>query len=507
MNVSASIRALTAGCTTIVLLALLFRRWPYLSNGTTVALSFLIVVLLVAATARLSAAVATSIVAMVAFNYFFLPPLGRLTIADPQNWIALIAFLAVSLVASHLSALASERTKEAMTRRDELSRLFDLSRDVLLITDSEAANASLAAFISRRFDLDYVAICLPRGPEWIVSESGSRGDTLNPRDLTAAFEIATAFSGSGAGSDQPGEPAGRAAPHATGHLTLAIGADQVPGVPLRLGTKPIGLLIAAGRPIESGTLDALAGLAAIAIERTQFLEDRKSADLARQGEQLKSALLASLGHDLRTPLTAIRVAADNVRSSWADEQERREQSEIIVTEVDRLTRLFHNILEMARIDAGAVTHDARWVAPSEIVDAARSRVEHALRGHPVDLAVESDRLVRLDPRLAAAALSHLLENAAQYTPDLARIHVGAMVTDEGLTITVRDHGPGIAPGDLPHVFDRFYRGAGAHARRPGTGMGLAIARGILAVEGGRISVENCDDGGARFTISVPAQVK
>lgn len=507
MTISASVRALTIGCAGIVLLTWLFRRLPNLSNGTTVALSFLIVVLMVAATARLWAAVATSIVAMVAFNYFFLPPLGRLAISDPQNWIALIAFLAVSLVASNLSAVASERAEEAMTRRDELSRLFDLSRDVLLITDSEAANASLAAFIARRFDLDYVAICLPHGSEWLVSESGSQGYTLNPADLTAAFAQAGDLGGSGGGSAQPNEMADEAARAAAGHLTLTIGEQQVRSVPLRLGAKPIGLLAAAGRPIEPGTLDALAGLAAIAIERTQFLEDRKSADLARQGEQLKSALLASLGHDMRTPLTAIRVAADNVRSSWPDERERREQSEIIVTEVDRLTRLFQNILEMARIDAGAVTHDARWVAPSEIVDAARSRVEHALRGHPVDLAVESDRLVRLDPRLAAAALSHLLENAAQYTPDLAKIHVGAMVTDDGLTITVRDHGPGIAPGDLPHVFDRFYRGAGAHTRRPGTGMGLAIARGILAVEGGRISVENCVDGGARFTIAVPAQVK
>src|SRR4051812_8350582 len=171
MRVSAPVGPLIAGSVSIVVLALLFRRWPYLSNGTTVALSFLIVVLLVAATARLWAAVATSIVAMVAFNFFFLPPLGRLTIADPQNWVALIAFLAVSLVASNLSALANQRTEEATTRRDELSRLFDLSRDVLLITDSEAANASLAAFIARRFDLDYVAICLPRGAEWIISES------------------------------------------------------------------------------------------------------------------------------------------------------------------------------------------------------------------------------------------------------------------------------------------------------------------------------------------------
>src|SRR4029079_18436166 len=139
---------------------------------------------------------------------------------------------------------------------------------------------------------------------------------------------------------------------------------------LRLGAKPIGLLASAGRPSERTTCAAVAGLTAIAIERAQFLDDRKAADLARQGEALKSALLASLGHDLRTPLTAIRVAASNLQASWPDEGERREQSELILTEVDRLTRLFQNILEMARIDAGAVTEHARWVSPSEIIEAA-----------------------------------------------------------------------------------------------------------------------------------------
>jgi two-component system sensor histidine kinase KdpD len=206
-------------------------------------------------------------------------------------------------------------------------------------------------------------------------------------------------------------------------------------------------------------------------------------------------------------LTAIRVAAGNLQASWPNEEERREQSDLILTEVDRLTRLFQNILEMARIDAGAVTQDARWVAPSEIVEAARSRVEHALRGHAVDVAIDSEQLVRLDPRLTAAALSHLLENAAQYGPAQSPIDVRASVAKEGLTIAVRDRGPGIPPADLPHVFERFYRGVNTRQRRAGTGMGLAIARGVLAVERGRIIAENCDGGGACFTMVVPAEVK
>jgi two-component system sensor histidine kinase KdpD len=278
-------------------------------------------------------------------------------------------------------------------------------------------------------------------------------------------------------------------------------------VPLRFGTKAVGLLAAAGRPVEPGTLDALAGVAAIAIERAQFLEERKAAELARQSEELKSALLASLGHDLKTPLTAIRVAASNLQASWLQEADRREQSDLILAEVERLSRLFQNILEMARIDAGAIATDVRWVHPAEIFEAARDQVEHTLRQHQVDAELESELLVRLDPRLTASALAHLLENAAQYAGAGSPITVKMSVSPEGLAAKVRDHGPGIAPADLPHLFDRFYRGTEARRRISGTGMGLSIARGMLAAEHGRVWAENCPDGGAEFTIVVPAESK
>jgi two-component system sensor histidine kinase KdpD len=484
VSISTDVRRLAFGIAGVVALAQLLRWWTPASNPATAALGLLIVVLLVAASSRLWVAVATSFTAMLVFNFLFLPPIGSFTISDPENWIALLAFLAVTLVASHLSAVARLRTAEAETRRDELGRLFDLSRDVLLVTESRQANASLAGFIARRFNLDFVVIAVPHGSDWVVYQGGSQELVLDPADLAAAIGSADAL-----------------------HRLMTIGARAVRVVPLRIGSKPIGVLAVSGRPIEAGTLDAVAGLAAIAIERAQFLDDRESAELARRSEELKSALLASLGHDLRTPLTAIRVAASNLQASWPDEQERRDQSEVIRTEVDRLTRLFQNILEMARIDAGAVTQETRWVAPSEIVDAARSRVEHALRGHTVDVAIDSDRLVRLDPRLTAAALSHLLENAAQYAPADSPIAVRASVAGDGLTIAVRDRGPGIAALDLPHVFERFYRGVNTNRRGSGTGMGLAIARGVLAIERGRIVADNCDGGGACFTIVVPAEVK
>jgi two-component system sensor histidine kinase KdpD len=246
---------------------------------------------------------------------------------------------------------------------------------------------------------------------------------------------------------------------------------------------------------------------AIAIERAQFLEERKTGELTRQSEELKTALLASVGHDLRTPLTAIRVAAANIQTASLTPDERMDQTNLILAEVERLTRLFQNILEMARIDAGGIAAESRWTHPSEIVAAARGQTQQTLHQHEVSVNVDRDVPVQLDPRLTATALAHVLENAAQYAPAGSTIDIHARITDEGLVIQVRDHGAGIAPADLPHLFERFYRGDAAKARASGTGMGLWIARGLLAAEQGRLWAENCPDGGAQFTIVVPASAK
>ena len=489
-------RHLTAALLAVTVVTLVMSRWLQVSNAATVSTTYLLVVLLVAATSRLRVAVVTSIAAMLCLNFFFLPPVGTFTIADPQNWVALFAFLVVSLVASHLSAVAHARTAEALGRRDELARLFDLSRDVLQMTDSREALAALARAVARRFDLEFVAVAMPRANEWDVFDAGVRSIHLDRRDLTHAFAAAQASI----------EFDAYARTYA-GHRTATIDGQTIRLVPLRVGTRPIGILAASGRPVEAGTLDTLAGVVAIGIERAQLLEERKAAELTRQSEQLKTALLASLGHDLRTPLTAIRVAASNIKVSEISPELRLEQSDLILSEVERLTRLFENVLEMARIDAGAIATEARWTHPSEIVAAARNQVEHAIRGHKLEVAIDADVPVRLDPRLTAAALAHLLENAAQYTPSGSTIEVVARLTGDGLTLDVRDHGPGIAPADMPRLFERFYRGTAARSRMSGTGMGLWIVRGLLAAEQGRVWAENCPDGGARFTIVVPAAVK
>ncbi|RPJ74050.1 MAG: DUF4118 domain-containing protein, partial [Acidobacteria bacterium] len=429
-------RRLLAALGAVAAVTLVYGRWLHVSNPATVSTTYLLVVLLVATRSRFWIAAVTSLAAMLCFNYFFLPPVGTLTIADPPNWVALLVFLAVSLVASNLSAVARARTTEAVSRRDELARLFDLSRDVLLMTESREAMAMLARAIARRFDLAHVAIAMPPPPEWTFFEGGSASVTLDRQ------EIADAFSAAG----KTLEFDAHARTYAGHRTTVSPDGTAVRLVPLRVGTKPVGVLAASGRPVEAGTLDALAGVVAIAIERAHLLEERTAAELTRHSEQLKSALLASLAHDLRTPLTAIRIAASNVGGSWLSDGERAEQGEIILAEVERLTRLFQNVIEMARIDAGAVSTDARWTYPSEIVAAARDQVEQSLRRHRLDVHTQDDVAVRVDPRLVAAALAQILQNASQYTPPGTTVRLEAGVADGALTVRVRDHGPGLMPG-------------------------------------------------------------
>jgi two-component system, OmpR family, sensor histidine kinase KdpD len=340
----------------VALVTLLFTRVINVNNGATVALVFLLVVLLVAATSRFWAAAVTSIAAVFCFNFFFIPPVGTLNVADPENWVALAAFLAVSLVGSNLSSAIRERERAA-------------------------------------------------------------------------------------------------------------------------------------------------------VDRLHLLEERKHAEIARQREALSSALLASIGHDLRTPLTALKVAAINLQSNALSADDRDEQADVVITEVERLTRLFENILDMARIDAQAVAATRRWVHPSEIWEAALDQVSHSFSRHAIDLKLDEAVMVFLDPRLTAAALTRVLENAAKYAPLDTTISIAMRAAPAEFTITVSDQGPGIAPADLPRIFDRFFRGELTGRRVGGTGMGLPIARGLLLAENGRITAENRSEGGTRVTMIVPAEMR
>ena len=240
-------------------------------------------------------------------------------------------------------------------------------------------------------------------------------------------------------------------------------------------------------------------VAVVATKLSASAQDRARARLA-------DTLLASLSHDMRTPLTAVRVAVDNLRRPLGDE-ERAAQAAAAAAELERLTLLMEHMLDMAHIDAGAVRVERQWVATTDIVDAALAHVRHTLTGHPVVVETADDREVQLDPRLTSSALSHLLENAARYSPDGSRIVIAGRVEGDGLHVSVTDQGPGLDPEEIEHLFDRWYRGRAGQQTAPGAGMGLAIARGLVDAAGGRAWAENAPGAGARFSLTVPGPVR
>ena len=484
---------LLGGVLTIAAVAFVMRTLPQVSP-TTVALALLLIVLGIATFGRLWIATVTAVTATLAFNFFFLPPLGTLTIADAQNWIALFAFLVVAVIASNLSAAVQARAREAIARRNEVTRLFDLTRDVLLTTETTGAIEALARHVARRFELSRVAICLPGDQGWRVYQGASEDVTIASQMLDMALAKARGVVEFDARQRAYG-----------GHVRVGSNQD-ISIVPLRHGTKAIGLLAASSSTIDIGALDALAGVVAIAIERAQFLVERDAAELVRQKADLASALLASLSHDLRTPLTAIRVAVENLCEELPAE-ERREQSRAAISELSRLTRLVQDILDMARIDAAAIRVDRDWVTAEEVVDAAIAYVRPTLEGRPLRVNAAGDLEVEIDPRLASGALSHILENAAQYSPAGREIAVDARVDHDGLHIAVTDQGPGLDAGELEHLFERFYRGQSARQTTFGTGMGLSITRGLLAAAGGRVWAENVPGGGAKFSLVIVGAVR
>lgn len=479
-----------------VLAASIGLRAAHVANATTVALGYLLVTLFVASMGDVIAAVTTSVAATLCFNFFFLPPVGTLTIADPHNWIALFSFLAVSIVASRLSTNARARAQEALDRRNEVTRLFDLTRDILLTTEREGALAVIARHVARRFELDIVAICVPQGQDgWQIHQGGVTTPELPDEELDRALASSTGAVEFDARTRSYG-----------GHREISTGDGQVSVAPVRIGSRTIALLATAGRALEPGTRDAVAGIVAIALERSQFLEERRGAELARHRAELASALLAALSHDLRTPLTAIRTAVTNLDSAALPEAQRREQARVAAGELERLTRLFDEILDMARIDAGTVRPRRAWTTPAEVVEAAMSHAAPALAGRDVRIDAREDQAVEIDPRLAASGLVHLLENAARYAP-AGQIVVRGWTDGDGLRLEVRDEGPGMQPQELERLFEPFYRGEVFRARVPGTGMGLAITRGLVAADGGRVWAENIAPAGARFSIAVPGRTR
>jgi two-component system sensor histidine kinase KdpD len=455
--------------------ALTFVDFKLKVNHTTVALMFLVMVLLTSAYWGLRYAVVMAVVATAAFNFFFLPPIGTFTIADPQNWVALFAFLVTALVASNLAERARREAEGAKQRRREVERLFSLSQRLLASENVLELLNALPLYVQETFSVGSVAVMATDHP------------TIYRSSLDVEFEETVLRS-----TLLRGEPITQAA---------------VSYVPLRLGMRAVGALAVTGDALSRETLDALGSLAGLAIERARALEALSKNRAEQEHERLRTALLDSVTHEFRTPLTSIKASVTTLLSgAGLEEQGKRELLTVIDEETDRLNRLVGEASEMAQLDAGMFKLDLQPHAIEEALELALQDAKATLENHPVEVMAAADLpKARMDLARIREVLMHLLENAGKYSDPGAPIKVTSEVKGDRLMTSIADRGPGIDSFEQSLIFEKFYRGQHQRYTAPGTGMGLAIAKVIVEAHGGTIGVVSQLGSGSVFSFSLPLE--
>ena len=446
-------------------------------NPTTAALTFLIGVLIVSATWGLRPAIFMAVFATLAFNYYFLPPIGTLTIADPQNWVALFAFLVTAIIASQLAERARREAQSANERRCEAERLYKFSQ--LLLSSENVAELlnAIPMYIVESFGVEAAAISLTSRTDVYRSGVVAR-DVLDRHDLQLVA--------------MRGEP--KTDPE-----------HKVVFIPLRMGLRIVGSMGLSGAQLSRETLEAMSSLIAIAIERAGAVEKLGKAEAARESEQLRSALLDSVTHEFRTPLTAIKASVTSLLSNPnLDGAQRLELLTVVNEESDRLNHLVGEAAQMAQLDAHKVELKLGQHQIQEAVQDAMEKSKAALANHPVNVLLpENLPPVRIDVDRISEVISQLLENAAKYSPLDSPISIRGEVKDQKVMTSIADRGPGIDDFEQSLIFEKFYRGRNQRLQVQGTGMGLAIAKAIVEAHGGEIGVTSQLGRGSVFYFTVP----
>src|SRR6202790_2367548 len=445
-------------------------------NQTTVALSFLLAILAVSAVWGMAVSVFTSVVAMLSFNYFFLPPVGTFTIADPQNWVALVSFLVTSTVGSQLSARIRKEADEANLRRREVERLYRFSRKLLGEGNVIQLMNAIPDYIVESFEAGAAELFLPQKEKFY--RSGFGASHLDEVKTKTAF------------------------------LNDEVTIDSQTGeyfLPIRLGVRAIGSLGISGPQLSRQSVDAISSLVAIAVERARAVEQLGQTEAAREGERLKSALLDSITHDFRTPLTSMKASVGSLLTSeHSDPQQTRALLTIIDEECDRLNRLVEEAGEMAKLEAGEFALELAPVAMENVVQMALAHCKTSLAGRPVDVRMTANLpIVRADAVRTKEALVQLIDNANLYSPKDQPIIVTVEPTGDTVTTSVADRGPGIDDFEQTMIFEKFYRGKDQRYLVRGTGMGLPIAKALISAQQGSISVTSQLGHGSVFSFTLP----
>ena len=460
-----------------------------------IALVFLMAVLASAVTVGLWPALFASVLSAVVLNFFFLDPLYTLVISDPESVIALGFFFGVAVIASNLTARVQRQAAAARQRARTTEDLYLFSKKLAGTSTLDDVLWATAFQIASMLKLR-VVLLLPEKGSIEVKAGYPPDDTLDDADIAAARW-----------AWENNRAAGR-------------GADTLPGakrlyLPLRTGRMAVGVIGLDSdkkgpllTPEQQRLLDALADQAAVGIERTQLAADVDKAKLAAEADRLRSALLTSISHDLKTPLAAMMGAAGTLKefSPVLAAAERSDLLSTVIDESERLNRFIANLLDMTRIESGAMEPNFAYHYAGDIVGSALSRAKKIIGTHKIDISIPDDLpMLRIDPVLFEQVLFNLLDNAAKYAPDGSALRIQAWSDDGSVILQVMDEGPGIPVEDLERVFDSFYRVSKGDQVKAGTGLGLSISRGFIEAMGGTITAEQrTDRSGAVFTIRMPA---
>lgn len=421
------------------------------SAPTSSGVLYLLAVLLVATIWGLWLGLLTSVVSAAAFNFFHIPPLGRLAILDGRNVVALIVLLAAAVVASSLADLARTRTREAVLRRREADLAADMAR---LLVGGATVEAALGV-VARR--------------------------------LAVALELSSASI----------------------ELREVAADDDRLALPLRDGERSLGTLLvatetaAAGARLRDRVVPSLEALLAAALEREALQAEVVETKALRRSDDIKTALLRSVSHDLRSPLTAIVTAGEMLSSPGVNEAERAELAGAVTAEAERLCDLVDKLLDLSRVHAGAAVPRQEWCAIDELLEVA---LDH-LRGGRDGFVLSLDRalpLVRADAVQVERALANLLENAARYSGGHP-VSVRVRAVGPRLIIRIVDRGPGLARGELERVFEPFYLAPQNRTTHTGSGLGLAIVRGFVEANGGQVWAESAPGHGTTFVVELPLE--
>jgi two-component system sensor histidine kinase KdpD len=445
-------------------------------NAATVGFAYLVAILFVAVRWGMVEATVGSIAAVLCFNFFFLPPIGTFTIADPQNWVAFVALLATSITASRLSAQIKRRTAEAQDHREEMERLYALSRSILLMDPSQPVSKQLAHQVAQAFGASSVALFDRSMGEFYHS---------GPEEFPGMEEQLR-----------------QSAIHGTQYLDPD-GRTLITAV--RLGAQPIGSLGIAGVELSDSALQGLANLVAIGLERARAQESASRAEAARQSEELKSTLLDAVAHEFKTPLTAIKASTTALLSDHPPPPEQQRAFIAIVDEeAQRLSVLVTDAIQMARIEAGRLELHREDTMPDAFVTDVLDKMRTPLDGRVVQTSFPPGLpSVAVDRELLELAFRNVIDNAIKYSQPNAPLVVSAVAEEARVVISVKDQGAGIPEPELHHIFDRFYRSKDSRDHIPGAGLGLAIAREIVRLHGGDMWAESKPRQGSIFHFSLP----